>query len=438
MKKELLLGLTSLLILSCQVQKNTMKERLNEECVLSEEQYKAHQQVHLSDIKEWVQKKEISSVEDLMLKLPEVYRKNFSLVEHTKALGEANLDYPRIVMFGSDGHLLFNISSKLDDPTYQKVDGIELNEQTGNWELFQVDFTQAKIKVHDAPQECFRCHGQAHPKPLWGTSSHWEGVFGDNEAKGPNGEALSMRHLQKMNAFKGHRTNSPRLKLLLWDMEQKLRSGGIRNIKDNRFGAELITSNHFIGASTAKGIYIRMRQHENYQNIVLPLLLLTAQMGKDINIGQITSKHFDLNNIPHHIDSLYTLVNIDTKTDFSINNSLEDENPDPQWRMGKGTLYEQIALLALYDELLVNEELKNIFLSIPAQLSCKSEDHTMTNLFDLVQHKVKYHYLLKGSGKVEASKVYLPLDDDEVLASVLEPAFHYLQNYYITDYHPFL
>ncbi|NME70887.1 hypothetical protein [Flammeovirga aprica] len=430
MKKELLLGLIPFIMGSCQIQKNTIQENLAKDCVLSDEKYQTQQQIHLSDIRQWIEEEKITSIEDLISELPEVYRKNFSLVEHTKALGESNLDYPRIVLFGGDGHLLFNISSKLDDPTYQKVDGIELNEETGNWELFQVDFSQAKIKVHDAPQECFRCHGEAHPKPLWGTSSHWKGVFGDNEAPGPNGEALSLRHLQKMNAFRDKNTDSPRLKQLIWDDEQVLRSGGIRNIKDNRFGAELIASNHFIGASVAKGIYIRMEQELKDKKAVLPLLLLTAQMKEDIHLGKITQQHFVSNNTPLHIDSLYLQLGINTETDFTINNSLEDQEVDKLWKMGKGTLYEQVALLTLYYELMANEELKNLFSNIPAHQICKSEEHTITNLYDLVKHKVNYHYLLKGNGKVEASKVYIPMDDDEVFESVLQPAFHYLQNYY--------
>ncbi|ANQ51503.1 hypothetical protein MY04_4159 [Flammeovirga sp. MY04] len=423
------------LLLGCQIPSTTTK--FSSSCVLEEAQYLDSSTVQLSDIEHWVKEKKVNSVEELLLAFPEVYRRNFSLVEHTKALGESNLEFPRIVLFGEDGHLLFNISSKKDDPTYQKVDGMELNNTTGNWELFQLDFAQNPIAVRRSPGECFRCHGQENPKPLWGTSNHWEGVFGDNEAPGPNGEALSIRHIKRMNEIKNRETDEERLLLLEWEEDEKLRSGGIRKIKGNRFGAELIVSNQLMGASIVKGIYQRMKLKigANKERYFLPLILLTANQHDSMTLGSITQKNIK-KSFPHSnldIDHIYQELSIHPSFDFAINDSKENQITNKFWQLGKGNIYEQLALLMLYDLNKQNREIHELLRSVPVEFHCQSKDHTISSMDELITHKVKYSYVLSGAGKAKVAEHYLPLDDDEVYLSVLQPIFQQLQVYYMQE-----
>ncbi len=418
--------------MSCQIQEKGT-ETINN-CKLEELRFQDTSTIQLEDLQEWVNTKRVQTVEELMFALPDVYRRNFSLVEHTKALGQSDLNSPRIILFGEDGHLLFNISTMEKAVTYDKVDGMILDKKSGDWELFQLDFTNKNIEVRRSPQECFRCHGEKHPKPLWGSSNEWPGVFGDNEAKGPNGEALSLRHLNKMNEIKDKKVTNKRLLSLEWDTLQQLRSGGVRKIKNNRFGAELIVSNQFIGSSVSLGIYQRMKNkdQELLKELSIPLLLLTAQQHDSISLGSITQSKLK-QNTGLEIDALYSKLGIEPSFDFSIKDSKENSTTDKFWRLGKGNIYEQIALQLLYDLSNEDKQIYQLLNSTKTEVHCVSKDHTINNLLELVHHKMQYMYLLSGKGKANIAEEYLPLDDDEVYLSILKPIYQKLQHLYVME-----
>ena len=99
----------------------------------------------------FIKENNITTITDLLNRLPVHYRNNFSLVEHTKGEGQSSLKFPRIVLFGSDGTFLMNISTKADDPKYDLLDCAELNEENGTWEFSQFDFTGDQPKVAYKP-----------------------------------------------------------------------------------------------------------------------------------------------------------------------------------------------------------------------------------------------------------------------------------------------
>ena len=118
----------------------------------------------------------IKSVSELLRALPDRYQKNYSLVEKTRTPGKSSLTYPRIILFGSDARLMFNIGTDPTDPDYEKVDTAYLDPKTGEWEFSQFDFTSRTAAVKSKPAECLTCHGKPRP-PIMGNLLELAGSY---------------------------------------------------------------------------------------------------------------------------------------------------------------------------------------------------------------------------------------------------------------------
>ncbi|WP_299434450.1 hypothetical protein [uncultured Aquimarina sp.] len=382
----------------------------------------------------FIKTNKITTITGLLNRLPEHFRNNFSLVEHTKGEGQSNLRFPRIVLFGSDGTFLMNISTKPDDPKYNLLDCAELNESSGAWEFSQFDFTKEKPKLHKNPASCIRCHGDK-PRPVWGTNMDWPGVFGDNEAAGPNGEALSYRHVIRMKEIIEGKTYSDRFDFLKWS-DQKLTSGGIRRIADNAFGAELLISNMAIGTATARGIFIRMKKEhpEKYKVMREAILLLgyeymvqgvlsdTEKEDIGVLIKNNGGKQGNLNEI-------FKVLGINPEEAFSLGTLAKEETPKTDWSMGAGDLYEQVFLQVLYDLANEDHQLKNILLSVantPGIFGC---DDLGKNINEVIAFKMLHMHQLLGSARHEVNKVYYSQDAENIKEKVFIPLYDRLTPY---------
>ncbi|WP_231758623.1 hypothetical protein [Microbulbifer elongatus] len=221
-------------------------------------------EMSIDGIQQFIERENIRSIDALLNYFPEHYRTNFSLVEHTRATGQSNLQYPRIVLFGTDGRFLLNVGTKPDDPKYHLLDVAELHEPSGHWEFSVFDFSGDKPQLQRNDTSCAECHGTENSRPVWGSNMEWPGVFGDNVARGPQGEALDSRHLEQMRAIIRGDGKSPRFDFLQW-RDEPLHRGGKRRIARHAFGAELILSNIAMGSATARGAFLRLRNGEPTQ-----------------------------------------------------------------------------------------------------------------------------------------------------------------------------
>ena len=145
-------------------------------------------------IEQFINENQIDSVTEVLNALPIHYRTNFSLIEKSKGSSLSSLEYPRMVLFGSDGRVLLNFGTDKKDPSYKTLNVAELHEDTGRWEFSVFDFKNDKVKLQRNPNSCKSCHGNIL-RPIWGTNLDWAGAFGDNVAAGPQGEALDTKHL---------------------------------------------------------------------------------------------------------------------------------------------------------------------------------------------------------------------------------------------------
>ncbi|WP_010182414.1 hypothetical protein [Aquimarina agarilytica] len=379
----------------------------------------------INGINKFIKKKNITSIHQLVNTFPVYYKTNFSLVEFTKGEGRASLQFPRIVLFGSDGHFLMNISTDVNDPTYNLLDCAELDENSGRWIFSQFDFTHDQPILNENPHSCIRCHGENF-RPIWGTNMNWPGVFGDNEAAGPNGEALSFRHANRMNEIIAGKCGNERFDFLKWE-DEKLVSGGVRKIANNVFGAELLVSNMQMGTATAKGIFIRLKNHR-------PVLFkktreLILLLGYEYMYNGILSfeekrrlvNKFNLNKW-QPLETIFMRLGVNMNESFSLSTLIKD-NPKLNWSLGAGTIEELVFLQVLNDLMNDKLEVKDILTrtkNTPGIFECNGLGE---NIYQVVNYKMLHMFCLKGKLRYEVNKIYYPQDVENIKSKIFEPIY---------------
>jgi len=399
---------------------------------------KGEPKMTIDGIRSFIKTGGITTITELLNRLPIHYKTNFSLVEKTKGEGQSSLKFPRIVLFGSDGRFLVNVSTKPDDPKFNLLDCAELSSETGKWEFSQFDFTNKEPKFHKNPESCIRCHGE-EPRPVWGTNMDWPGVFGDNEAAGPNGEALSYRHVLTMNEIKKTNSYSDRFDFLLWS-NQKLTSGGIRRIANNAFGAELLVSNLAMGSATARGVFLRLKKTypKRYKMLREELLLLGYEhmVKGTLSKKEKNSLNATINSFDKHasgIDGVLKVLGVDTNVAFSLGTLDAEEKPQKNWSLGAGDLYEQVFLQVLNDLLEEDKQLENLLLGVentPGIFGC---DNLGKNIKEVIDFKMLHLFYLQGSARYEVNKVYYPQDIENIKDKVFVPIYEKIKTYLKTN-----
>ena len=382
-------------------------------------------------IERFIRENGITKMEQLLNRFPEHYRNNFSLVEITRATGQSNLEFPRIVLFGSDGRFLLNIGTKADDPAYHLLDVMELHDDSGRWEMSVFDFSGPTPKLTRNDPSCIECHGDKNARPVWGTNLMWDGAFGDHVSPRPQGEALDTKHAVRMNEIIDGQGRSPRFDFLQWH-EERPRRGGKRKIANHVVGIDLFMSNIAMGSATSRGSYIRLKQKypEKYKSLREEILFayylkkgnayITDQQRPVIEAitTQLNMAQFDL-------DSLLTALGMNPNEAFSLATLFETENPDTNWSMGRGTLYDML-MLQILDDLMKDTPLVQEILtsrSLPeAIFGCPD---TAKSIADVVDYKMLHLFYLRGAAKYEVHKTFYPLDVEDIYDRVFIPISHH-------------
>ncbi len=375
----------------------------------------------------FIQQHNITSIDQLLAHFPDHYRNNFSLVEKTRATGQSNLAFPRIVLFGSDGHFLLNVGSKADDPKYNLLDVAEMHEDTGKWEFSVFDFSgeQPRLIRHDPT--CNECHGNRNSRPVWGTVLEWNGVFGDNIAPGPQGEALDSRHMERMNEIIAGKGNSPRFDFLVWS-DEPLHRGGKRKIANHAFGAELLLSNIAMGSATARASYVRLTQikPEKYKSLREELLLAYYLKkgnafldAKQTSAFQKINKKLAIEN--SDLDSLLNALGLDTQEGFSLATLFSKETPNTNWSMGKGDLYDMLMLQILDNLRKDNKAIAKMLNDRKVSEGVLDCPNTTSNIADVIDIKMLHLFYLQGAARYEVNKKFYLLDGEDIYDRVFIP-----------------
>ncbi|WP_198040048.1 hypothetical protein [Microbulbifer agarilyticus] len=380
-----------------------------------------------------IQQQGLTSIDQLLPYLPDHFRTNFSLVEHTRATGQSNLEFPRVVLFGSDGHLLLNIGTKPDDPKYNLLDVAQLHEGSGRWEFSVFDFSSERPRLMRNDASCIECHGADNSRPVWGTNLDWPGVFGDNIAAGPQGEALDSRHLEQIHAIMAGDGKSSRFDFLEWRHEP-LRRGGKRRIARHAFGAELILSNIAMGSATARGVFQRLRsenlQHFRQQRMAL-LYSYFARKGH-LPWGEGNARLLGLTpdtSAEQAMDKLLAHLGVDTSEAFSVATLHLLEPAQTHWSMGRGDLYDLVALQVLDDLKREDAEVAAILAGRKVAEGVLGCPVTAGSVAEVVDFKMLHLFYLRGHARFLVHEQFYPLDLEDVYSRVFLPVAHPLLSY---------
>ena len=395
----------------------------------------------IEGIFEFIQENNITTMEELLNTFPDHYRTYFSLVEHTRAAGQSNLEAPRIVLYGPDGRFMANVGTKTDDPLYNKLDVAELNTTTGRWEFSVFDFTTEKPSLIRNDESCIECHGDLNSRPSWGDFQEWTGVFGDSIIDGPRPEALDHTHAIKMNKIMSGKGGNPRFDFLLWK-PQSMRRGGVRHIAHHDFGPELLISNIIFGSSASLGHYLRLSQKypEKYKERRKELLLayFKNRASTDRNFIRInqskealayvsTMKQKITDSLEGYgytkdsVDEILASLGLDTREAFSLDTQHQREAPQTDWNMGAGDLYDFLMLQVLDELRKEDPAIAEILAKTPLKRPIVSCPDTAGNVAELVDFKMLHLFQLAGESRYKVHWVYYPQDLEDVYEQVFLP-----------------
>ena len=388
----------------------------------------------ISGLQRFIEEEQIHSISELLNHFPVHFRTNFSLVELTRATGQSSLKYPRIILFGSDGRLLMNVGTKPDDPKYNILDIAELHK-TGQWEFSSFDFSGEQPTLDKNPESCLECHGRENPRPFWGTNQDWPGVFGDNIADGPQGEALDGRHVKRIHEIMDGNGSSKRFDFLIWD-HRRLRRGGFRRIAHHVLGAELLLSNIAFGTAVGRGVFVRMkREHpQEYHALREALLLLGFVRSGSLSLNA-QEKDALLGALGPHgvrelsLDDVLRVLGIDTKQSFSLGTLAEKEPPLTNWRMGLGDLYELVLLQVMDDLARDDSSVAQILKTTSPGDGVFGCPNLASNLHDVIDYKMLHLFHLRGAARYEVNRVFYAADAEDVYGKIFKPAANTLGTY---------
>lgn len=133
---------------------------------------------------EWLEQliktENLSSVQAVIEKLPDGYKKNFVLMRSSASIQGATLENPRVIMFGKTARLMMTFNGHPKERGFDRLEMIEFNDQT---KKFDFKFIAFKNGVKFSPpnnRKCIACHS-AYQVPIWTNTNYMPGAYGTEE-----------------------------------------------------------------------------------------------------------------------------------------------------------------------------------------------------------------------------------------------------------------
>lgn len=168
----------------------------------------------LTDLKNLIDEKNVTTIEELLPLLPEALRSNYTLVKESQSrIQGASLQDPRAVLFGNTARLVLTFNGNPSQPGYQSLEAMEFDLQKGKFELREINFSEnAKPQWSEPnPKKCTVCHG-SNPRPIWDSYRTWPSAYGEDDDK---------EKRSTMQAFRKYATHHPRYRNLKQDPENQ-------------------------------------------------------------------------------------------------------------------------------------------------------------------------------------------------------------------------
>lgn len=119
-------------------------------------------------IRAWVDQGEAKTLPQLLERLPEEMRRNFSFMKFSRSLQEGSAESPRVILIGDGGDIFATFNGRPEQRGYHDLELMFYREATHRYELRRIEFPEVgRPRVSPAnPPACLKCHDD-DPRPLW-------------------------------------------------------------------------------------------------------------------------------------------------------------------------------------------------------------------------------------------------------------------------------
>lgn len=379
------------------------------------------------DVHQFVLRNNISTVGDLLDRLPSHFRKNFALVKETGTGGLASLEHPRMVMFGADARFMLNVASHPADRDYERLDMVYLDDASGAWEFAQLDFNTNPPSLNEDDAACQQCHGTP-ARPLWGEYLIWPGVIGDDPAPGPQAETLLPADARRLNELRDGSGNPARFNALIYD--DNYVAGRSQKLRDHAYGHAMTIFNWKLCFAHAQSLFDRLKLQQAHNFAVLREEIIlrgfydrysgTATSPDDRRrIAALTER---LGVQGDSIQALLAGLGFDFAHEVSLSTQ-PGEEPNLGWNCASGNIDGVFFMHILHDLTQTEPEVKRILESVPKGTGVDGVFECPdlgTNVMDLLTYRMVQAYQRRGEARqlteetyfdVEASRQRSPLFD---------------------------
>ncbi len=136
-----------------------------------------------SDLDKILKEKAPKSIDELLSYIPDEYKKYNAMMFQSNSGQKASTERPRMILFGKDARLLLAFNGDPKHKGYDKLEIIEFNPTTNNFEFHEIDEDSLNPKlVIGSTQKCADCHNKRKEeiklRPNFDSYFFWKGAVG--------------------------------------------------------------------------------------------------------------------------------------------------------------------------------------------------------------------------------------------------------------------
>lgn len=172
----------------------------------------------IEDLRALVRENDLTMVEEVIERLPQEYKKNFTLAYDSQSLQGSSYENPRAILFGRNARFVLSFNGDPTQQHYNTIEAIQFREGIESFELYSIKFESGDVNFSEPnPAVCTSCHGSpAHP--VWSSyeydkheARHWPGMYGSTH----DTPGLDETEKAAFKRFRDHAASHPRYRHLV-------------------------------------------------------------------------------------------------------------------------------------------------------------------------------------------------------------------------------
>ena len=121
-----------------------------------------------------------TSVSEVIPLLPAEIRSNYTMMHTSMSAQGASPEFPRVIMFGSNGKMIITFNGSPDQRNYSRLEIMQFRDDSKQFEFRTISFANGLAISKPNPTSCLSCHGSS-PHPIWANYPSWDGAFGSDD-----------------------------------------------------------------------------------------------------------------------------------------------------------------------------------------------------------------------------------------------------------------